>query len=75
MSAKKTAKARALVDLENGKVKCGQFFSAESSVVQGFVNAGQADDKVTEKDVYGDVIPAAVDLTTAEPAADAGAAE
>lgn len=56
------AKARALVDLNQHGVKCGEFFVGSEILVAGLVASGQADDLASESDVYGDYTPPHVDV-------------
>jgi hypothetical protein len=63
--AKKTVKARALVDIHGTPVKAGEFFIADETVVAGLVKGGQADSNATEHSVYGANVPEAIDLTAA----------
>ena len=60
MTTSKIIKARALVDLDDGKIVAGEFFTADKKIIDSFVESGEACVKSKEKDVYGnsDVPPA-----------------
>lgn len=49
------AKARALVDLDDGFIKCGEFFTAEDDLIAALVKEGRACDQQPEDAVYKDV--------------------
>lgn len=46
--------ARALVALGGQAIGAGEFFEAPADVVAAYVAAGEADDRATEADVFGD---------------------
>ena len=52
-------KARSLLDIPGTDIKSGDFFETDAATVAAMVAAGDADDKATEADVYGENAPKA----------------